>query len=139
MSDTPDLDALAKRYLDLWQEELSRLSSDREVAEAMARTIELMNAGVARFAGAVRGVGDDGGGMGKPADAGGAAAAGAARRGADVGLERVQARVAALEKRVRELERGHKRAAKAVPAKPKSKPQPKRRRGAAGAARQRRS
>ncbi len=50
MSESPDLDALAKRYLDLWQDQLGAISKDRETAEIMAQTIELMNAGAATFA-----------------------------------------------------------------------------------------
>ncbi len=50
MSDPPDLHALAQRYLDLWQEQLAGVAQDREVAEIMARTIELMNTGAAAFA-----------------------------------------------------------------------------------------
>lgn len=50
MSEPPDLDALAKRYLDLWQDQLGAISKDRETAEIMAQTIELMNAGATAFA-----------------------------------------------------------------------------------------
>ncbi len=50
MSEPPDLDALAKRYLDLWQDQLGGISKDRETAEIMAQTIELMNAGATAFA-----------------------------------------------------------------------------------------
>jgi len=37
MSDTPDLDELAERYLDLWQDQMSALASDPEFAEVMNR------------------------------------------------------------------------------------------------------
>ena len=50
MSEPPDLDALAKRYLDLWQDQLGAVSKDRETAEIMAQTMELMNAGATAFA-----------------------------------------------------------------------------------------
>ena len=50
MSDPPDLDALAKRYLDLWQDQLGGIAKDRQTAEIMAQTIELMNAGATAFA-----------------------------------------------------------------------------------------
>ncbi len=50
MSKPPDLDALAKQYLDLWQGQLGGVTEDEETAEIMARTIELMNAGAATFA-----------------------------------------------------------------------------------------
>ncbi len=44
-----ELDALAKRYLDLWESQLAALGSDRELAEAMARTARLMNSGAGAF------------------------------------------------------------------------------------------
>ncbi len=50
MSEPPDLDALAKRYLDLWQDQLGAVSKDRQTAEIMAQTMELMNAGATAFA-----------------------------------------------------------------------------------------
>jgi hypothetical protein len=39
MSDTADLDALAERYLDLWQDQMSALASDPEFAEVMNRLV----------------------------------------------------------------------------------------------------
>ena len=39
MSDTPDLDELAERYLDLWQDQMSALASDPEFAEVMNRLL----------------------------------------------------------------------------------------------------
>ena len=50
MSEPTDLDALAKRYLDLWQDQLGGVAKDEKAAEIMAQTIELMNAGAATFA-----------------------------------------------------------------------------------------
>jgi hypothetical protein len=50
MPKPPPLDALAKRYLDLWQDQLGGVTRDQEAAEIMARTVELMNAGAATFA-----------------------------------------------------------------------------------------
>ena len=50
MADKTDLDDLAKQYLDLWQEQLNDLSQDKEVAEAVAKSIELMNGSAATFA-----------------------------------------------------------------------------------------
>jgi hypothetical protein len=37
MSDNPDLDELAERYLDLWQDQLSTLAGDPEFAEVITR------------------------------------------------------------------------------------------------------
>ena len=50
MSEPPDLDALAKQYLDLWQQQLGGISKDQQTAEIMAQTMELMNAGASAFA-----------------------------------------------------------------------------------------
>ena len=50
MSEPTDLDALAKRYLDLWQDQLGGIAKDEKASEIMAQTMELMNAGAATFA-----------------------------------------------------------------------------------------
>ena len=50
MPEPIDLDALAKRYLDLWQDQLGGIAKDEKAAEIMAQTIELMNAGATTFA-----------------------------------------------------------------------------------------
>lgn len=123
MSDPPDLDALARRYLDLWQEQLADLAADRQVADIMARTIELMNSGVAAFA-AMAGGGEPTTGR-DPNDGDedpehrktpqrrsgaatettrGTAAVAPARRPADDGMAELARRVAALEQRVAALE-----------------------------------
>ena len=44
-----DMDALARRYMDLWQKQLAALSDDAAVADMMAKTLELMNAGAMSF------------------------------------------------------------------------------------------
>ena len=49
MSKPPDLNGLAKQYLDLWQQQLGGAEDD-QAAEIMARTVELMNAGASTFA-----------------------------------------------------------------------------------------
>jgi hypothetical protein len=46
MMKPPDIDALARRYLDLWQDQLSALAADKDVAELTAKTIEVMNSGL---------------------------------------------------------------------------------------------
>jgi hypothetical protein len=46
MTKPPDIDALARRYLDLWQDQLSALAADKDVAELTAKTIEVMNSGL---------------------------------------------------------------------------------------------
>jgi len=55
MSDNPDLDELARKYLDLWQQHMSALAKDGETAEVLANTIAMMNTGAASFADAMAG------------------------------------------------------------------------------------
>jgi hypothetical protein len=108
MADAPDLDALAKRYVDLWQEQFSAMASDPKLAEAMAQWLGLMGLGRAA-PGAARGQ-HDGNGQARPAagraapgpdtpaaapDPGGARAAQLADR-----LAALEQRVAALESRL---------------------------------------
>ena len=50
MSKPPDLDGLAKQYLDLWQQQLGGIAEDDQATEIMARTVELMTAGASTFA-----------------------------------------------------------------------------------------
>lgn len=127
MSDPPDLHALAQRYLDLWQEQLAGLAGDREVAELMARTIELMNTGATAFASMAQSAaappdGEAKGGEpakrddtdtkqkpGAASRAPGAQAPGAARGAADDDLAECARRLGALEKRVATLEAGTRR------------------------------
>lgn len=111
-----DLDDLARRYLDLWQEQLGALASNSEAADLMARTIALMNAGAANFAAmaAPGGPGNDGEkhdataatGDSNPGNGEGAQAPGAAHGGADTNLDELHERVARLERRIAELEAG---------------------------------
>ncbi len=129
MSEPPDLHALAQRYLDLWQEQLAGLAEDREVAELMARTIELMNTGAAAFASMAQSAmapperaakgGEtpkrDGTDTRQKPDASPSAAAGrapgaaapaAAPDGGESGLYQLARRLAALEERIAALEAG---------------------------------
>jgi hypothetical protein len=108
MADAPDLDTLAKRYLDLWQEQFSAMASDPALAEAMTQWLGLM--GLGRTApDAARGH-HDGNGQARPAagraapgpdtpaaapDPGGAGAAQLADR-----LAAVEERLAAVESRL---------------------------------------
>ena len=39
MADPPDLSALAKRYVDLWQDQLIALAAHPELAEGLARVL----------------------------------------------------------------------------------------------------
>lgn len=50
MPDAPDLEVLARRYLDLWQDQMAAMAGDPAVVEAMSRTFALMTQGAAAFA-----------------------------------------------------------------------------------------
>lgn len=45
-----DLADLARQYVDLWQKQLSEAASDEAMADMMAQTVQLMNAGAASMA-----------------------------------------------------------------------------------------
>jgi hypothetical protein len=108
MGDDTDYDALAKRYLDLWQSQLSALSSDRQLTETMARLLATTNASMAaafetaRRAHADARQRDAAGTAGTPA-----AAAAPADGAADLG--QLRARLDELERRVGELEARRRR------------------------------
>ena len=42
MADGADLEDLARRYLDLWQDQMSALAADKEFAEALTRLLTSM-------------------------------------------------------------------------------------------------
>ena len=116
MSEPPDLDALAKRYLDLWQDQLGAVSKDRETAEIMAQTMELMNAGATAFATMAaaqenpnKGNADDDANAAPtdtPRTDRGTAAAAAAPGASDSDLDELARRLERLEKRLDTLEAG---------------------------------
>ncbi|HJQ56996.1 MAG TPA: hypothetical protein VJ890_08825 [Vineibacter sp.] len=121
MADPTDYDSLAKRYLDLWQSQLSALSSDRQLTETMARLLATTNASMASVFENVRRAQADA--RHRDSDAGGApagtatAAAAPADGAADLG--QLRARLDALERRVAELEaKRRRRTAKPKPATP---------------------
>jgi uncharacterized protein YceH (UPF0502 family) len=126
MADNPDYDALAKRYLDLWQSQLSALSSDRQLTETMARLLATTNASMAaafetarRAHAEVRNAagGTTAAGSSTAAAAGAPAAAAAPADGA-ADLGQLRARIDALEQRVARLESRRRRTAKPKPDKP---------------------
>ena len=61
----PDLQDLARRYLDLWQDHLKAVATDRDASETLARTMALMSSGAqdlaASFASATQQAAADGG------------------------------------------------------------------------------
>ncbi|CCD03302.1 conserved protein of unknown function (plasmid) [Azospirillum baldaniorum] len=56
-SDTPSLETLAQRYLDLWQEQWAACAADPEMADAAARLFQMMAQGAAAMAPFVLGPG----------------------------------------------------------------------------------
>ncbi|MDJ0951039.1 MAG: hypothetical protein QNJ94_19180 [Alphaproteobacteria bacterium] len=105
MADKPDLDRLARQYLDLWQDQVAAMAADPSVAEAMSRLL-----GWTAMAGPLWG--EPGGGSqqsGRPAGGGAANAAGpaAAAAASDAGgrdLGEFTRRLADLEERLAALE-----------------------------------
>jgi CO/xanthine dehydrogenase Mo-binding subunit len=100
MADDSDLDALARRYFDLWQTQLAGMAADRTLAGTLARVLAAANAQVANAFGSA----------GSPVDGGvrsaaaGAAPAAAAPSDSAADLRELGERVAALERRIAELE-----------------------------------
>jgi hypothetical protein len=112
-SDT-DYDALARRYLDLWQSQLSALSSDRQLTETMARLLATTNASMAAAFDTARRAHADARHATTTASPGSPPAA-AAPDNRTAELEQLRARLVALERRIAELEsrpRARRRAAK---------------------------
>lgn len=109
MSDTADLDELAIKYLELWQEHLNAIANDGETMDVLARTVALMNSGAAAFAPAAQGNSDD---ENASSGSGSTAAttedrpktAAASSGDADPDLDECLKRLAALEQRVAQLE-----------------------------------
>lgn len=83
MSDPPDLDSLARRYLDLWQQGMSQAAADPDAARALAAFFAPVRAVFPPAGAAPERQGDDG-------------VAGALARIEDR-LARIEARLAALE------------------------------------------
>ena len=92
----PDLAALAKRFLDLWQEQVTALAGDPELARGMGRLLGALPPGFPFWHGAA---GHDPGSVPdwSPAAAG-------ASRGRERRLDDVAARLDAVEKRLARLE-----------------------------------
>src|ERR1700761_9490556 len=114
MADSPDLAALARRYVDLWQDQLTAMAADPALAESTARLLAaLVPAG---WPPQPHAQDDDAGSFStgrarpkKPTPAtaeAGAAAAGAAPDERDRRLAELTRRVGALEKRLATLEAG---------------------------------
>ncbi|MBL6948039.1 MAG: hypothetical protein ISR51_05120 [Rhodospirillales bacterium] len=113
MAKPPDLQYLAKQYLDLWQGQLGGVSKDPKTGEIMAQTMELMNAGAQAFATMVQtaqdGSNDQGNSDGNapPSNSSGVSAAqpaGAASGAANADLDEFARRLERIEERLDTLE-----------------------------------
>lgn len=107
MPDTPnppDMDELTRRYMDLWQDHLNAVAGDVETADVLARTLALMNSGAQAFAAAAQAAAQGPGGDAAAGTPAGSAPAAAFDGGAGADLPELLERLAALEKRVAELE-----------------------------------
>jgi hypothetical protein len=93
-----DFDRLARRYLDLWQNQLSGLAADQALTEQIARLFAVANAQVASAIQAAQGTSH----ASKP-ETGSAPASAPSGNGAD-DVGELRKRVAALEARLAELE-----------------------------------
>lgn len=109
MTETPNLDQLAQQYLDLWQEHLSDLAGNDEMADAIAKSIELMNGSAAAFAKMAESnpsqARDENDGD-NTTTASGTAPTGLAPGHSDDVLDQLSRRIGELEQRVAELEGG---------------------------------
>jgi hypothetical protein len=100
MAEPPDLAALARRYVDLWQDQLTAMAADPALAESTARLLAaLVPAG---WPPQPRSQDDDAGISSAPRSA----TAGAASGQRDRRLDEFAGRLAAIEKRLAALEAG---------------------------------
>jgi ubiquinone biosynthesis protein UbiJ len=100
MSEPPNLEALARRYLDLWQDQATALAGDAELARQIAQWLSMMQAGM------VHGFQSPNTANPAPETSTGAASAAAASGGGQPGMDELARRLAALEKRLDRLEAG---------------------------------
>jgi hypothetical protein len=135
MSDPPDMEDLARRYLDLWQSQMSALAADPQVADTLNRLIGLWTANAAGampglWPGAPAPQSDDrhaapqqpvGNANAGPAAPGAAPLADASRPGG-VDVDELARRLAAVEERIDRLEAGPARARRKPKATTKRRP-----------------
>ena len=98
-----DIGALARQYVDLWQQQLSSVASDEALASMMAQTVQLMNTGAAAMASYA--TQNDNGGNNDGGDTGAAPVAASSRPDNDV-VDELHRRIDRLEKRISALESG---------------------------------
>ena len=109
MDEAPDLTSLARRCLDLWQEQVSALAGDPKVAAEVARLLGLIEGGAAAWwqAAASRGKTDgDGAATATSTGPAGSAAAPLSPAAGGDDLARLAARLAALAERLGEADAG---------------------------------
>lgn len=98
MAEPADIESLARRFLDLWQEQLAAVAADPEFANSADRILKALDPGEME-----RAAGDR---TGTSNDAPRPSAAGTASGNGDDVLRRIERRLAALEKRLDALETG---------------------------------
>jgi hypothetical protein len=96
MSQPPDIEALARRYLDLWQDQASALAGDAELARQLGRWLTLIQSGMAHALQTAA----------TAAAAPGTATPAAASGGGQPDLDELARRFALLEERIARLEAG---------------------------------
>jgi hypothetical protein len=108
MTEPPEMEALARRFLALWQEQLVATASDPELAAAMARMMTLAGAALAPSTAALQAAvrARDSAEAAPEAAPGRAAPASAPPRDGGDGLADLARRLAALEERLGQLEAG---------------------------------
>jgi len=105
MAEPPNLDELARRFLDLWQQQLSAWAADPDLARHMGALMALASArgfGAAEPSPGPTPPQSDG----RRGPQAGAAAAGAAFGGGGGDLDKLAKRLAAVERRLAKLESG---------------------------------
>jgi hypothetical protein len=109
MDEAPDLTSLARRWLDLWQEQVTALAGDPVVAEQTARLLGLLESGASAWRQAASQGKTDGDGRSGTATSAGTAGPATAPLSPAAGgddLARLAARLAAVEERLALLESG---------------------------------
>jgi hypothetical protein len=125
MADQPDLDQLAKQYLDLWQDHMQSMAADPQVTETMSQMTQMMTGSATAFAALAQQAlnagkhpgqtretqthdqADDGRGAAAPASGGaGTPAPGAAHGGTDLDMAELARRLDGIERRLAALEAG---------------------------------
>lgn len=112
MSDTPsppempDLQDMARRYLDLWQDHLNAVAQDKDTAETLARTMALMSSGAQAFADSAKGATARDDDTSEPGANSGTTPSTDASGGSDPRFDEFARRLAAIEERLAKLESG---------------------------------